>query len=69
MPTEAFQVTAFQGTFRVLSGVAKEYWGRALSDGAMEAVGKVERLAGHASLACARHRLRTERSAGSPTRI
>jgi len=62
MPTEAFQ-----GTFRILSGAAKEYWGRARSDGAMEAFGKVEQLAGHASLACVRHRLRTERSAGSST--
>lgn len=64
MPTEAFQ-----GTFRIHSGALREYWGRAFSDGAMEAVGKVEQVAGHASLACARHRLRSERSSGSPTRI
>lgn len=58
MPTEAFQ-----GTFRILSGTAKEYWGRAVSDGAMEACGKVEQLAGRASLACVRHRVRTGQSA------
>ena len=51
MPTEALQ-----GTFRILSGALREYWGRAFSDGAMEAFGKVEQLAGRASLACVRHR-------------
>ena len=57
MPTEAFQ-----GTFRIISGAAKEYWGRAFSNGSMEACGRVEQLSGHASLACIRHRLRAGRS-------
>ncbi|MCK0208625.1 CsbD family protein [Starkeya koreensis] len=42
--------------FRIVSGVAKEFWGRFAGDGMLAASGRVEQLAGEAALACARAR-------------
>jgi uncharacterized protein YjbJ (UPF0337 family) len=49
----------FQANFRIVSGVAKEFWGRIAGDGLMAASGRVEQLAGEAALACVRARVRS----------
>lgn len=46
-----------RGAVLILSGGARELWGRARRDSAIEAHGRLEQLAGHAALACARARL------------
>lgn len=47
--------------FRIVSGAAKEFWGRVAGDAMMAASGRVEQLAGEAALACARARGRVLR--------
>lgn len=51
------QTERFHGWVEVTTGTGREFWGRITHDGALEARGKVERLAGEAVLAC--HRART----------
>ena len=50
-----------QANVRIVSGVAKVFWGRLVGDGHLVASGRVEQLAGEAALACARARSRAVR--------
>jgi len=44
--------------FRIVSGAARQFWGRMAGDHLMAASGRLERVAGEAALACVRARLR-----------
>lgn len=49
-------IARIQAKFRILSGTAKELWGRVAGDAHLVASGRVEQVAGEAALACARAR-------------
>lgn len=46
------------GSFRIVSGAARQVWGRMAGDELMAASGRIEQLAGEVALACVRARLR-----------
>lgn len=46
----------FKGTLLILSGGARELWGRAMRDVAVQVHGRMEQLSGRAVLACVRAR-------------
>lgn len=62
MPTEQLHAN-----LRIVSGAAKEFWGRIAGDAMLAASGRVEQLAGEVSLACVRARSRTAGRGLPPT--